>query len=304
MVPLLWIALAAFFGCAVLVHLRGRVRLPALRQLVDHSTWLAPYNVCMYAFSRVPNRPFLDLGEFPELQPLAKHWRTIRDEAQALAAGGRLRNPDSAEDVAFQAFFKRGWQRFYLKWYGDFLPSARSLCPATVALLESLPNVHAAMFARMAPASRLGKHRDPFAGSLRYHLSLVAPGTAECGIEVDGQPYFWRDGEAVLFDATFVHRAHNRTGESRTILFCDVERPLRGAVPTAINRFVIRRVVGITAARNDGVEPLGLANRVFPFVAPLHRASRRLKARAPRLYRGLKVGTILGVLALVVVLLV
>ena len=39
------------------VHFRGRQRLRIARQLGDHSTYLAPYNVLMYAGSAVPNRP-------------------------------------------------------------------------------------------------------------------------------------------------------------------------------------------------------------------------------------------------------
>ena len=44
---------------------------------------LAPYNVLLYAFSAVPNKPFPDISAFPELAPLREHWETIRDEGQA-----------------------------------------------------------------------------------------------------------------------------------------------------------------------------------------------------------------------------
>ncbi len=36
-------------ACAIYVHFRGRQRLRIGRQLGDHSTFLAPYNVLMYA---------------------------------------------------------------------------------------------------------------------------------------------------------------------------------------------------------------------------------------------------------------
>ena len=38
---------------AIYVHFRGRERLRIARQLGDHSTFLAPYNVLMYAGSAV-----------------------------------------------------------------------------------------------------------------------------------------------------------------------------------------------------------------------------------------------------------
>ena len=76
--------LYAWAATVVYVHRRGRVRHRFLRQLSDHSTFTAPYSVLMYAFSAVPNRPFVDLDAFPELAPLAANWQTIRNEAKAL----------------------------------------------------------------------------------------------------------------------------------------------------------------------------------------------------------------------------
>ena len=49
----------AFIASAVAVHFRGKVRLGFWRQVSDHSTIMAPYNVLMYMFSAVPtNVPF------------------------------------------------------------------------------------------------------------------------------------------------------------------------------------------------------------------------------------------------------
>ncbi|MFY1080171.1 aspartyl/asparaginyl beta-hydroxylase domain-containing protein, partial [Escherichia coli] len=77
---------------------------------------------------------------------------------------------EKGDDAGFNSFFKYGWKRFYLKWYEANYPSAETLCPRTVALLRELPSVKAAMFAELPPGGKLNPHRDPFAGSLRYHL--------------------------------------------------------------------------------------------------------------------------------------
>ena len=76
------------------------------------------------------------------------------------------------------------------------------------------------MFALLPPGGKLDAHRDPFAGSLRYHLGLVTPNSDKCRILVDGVPRVWRDGEAFMFDETFIHSAENTTDVSRMILFC------------------------------------------------------------------------------------
>src|ERR1700688_325358 len=177
----------AFLGSAIAVHFRGKVRLGFWRQVSDHSTIMAPYNVLMYLFSAVPNRPILRLDSVPELTLLRDNWQVIREEALALFEQGQIKAAAKYNDWGFNSFFRSGWKRFYLKWYEDFLPSAATMCPKTVELVQTMPTVHGAMFAMLAPGGRLVAHRAPFAGSLRYHLGLVTPkGSEPCRIFVDG----------------------------------------------------------------------------------------------------------------------
>jgi beta-hydroxylase len=239
----------------------------------------------MYAFSDVPAKPILDRPKFPHLDPLRDGWRTIREEALRLFDEGFIRAAEKHNDASFGSFFKEGWKRFYLKWYGEPLPSAHALCPKTVAMLEKIPSVKAAMFALLPPGSKLNPHRDPFAGSLRYHLGLVTPNSDDCRIFVDGELYAWRDGEDIVFDETFVHWAENRTGETRVILFCDVERPLKTSVMRAVNRFVSRVLGQATATQNVATERVGAVNRLYGFAHRVGERKKAFKRRHPRTYR-------------------
>ncbi len=266
---------AAYVLAVLGVHLRGRERLRFDRQLVDHSALFAPYNLLMYAFSKVPSKPVVDRTRFPDLDVLRAHWREIRDEALALHADGAIRSADARNDASFDSFFKQGWKRYYLKWYGNALPSAADRCPRTVALLDGIPEVKAAMFALLPAGARLNRHRDPFAGSLRYHLGLVTPNADSCRIFVDGEQLVWRDGEDFMFDETFVHWAENRSDIARVILFCDIERPLWSAPMRAVNRAVSRFMGQITATDNVPGEAVGLLNRLY---ARMHGANQRLRA--------------------------
>ncbi|MEZ5989598.1 MAG: aspartyl/asparaginyl beta-hydroxylase domain-containing protein [Planctomycetota bacterium] len=283
-----FLLLYTWLASALFVHLRGKVRHRFLRQLTDHSTFLAPYNFWVYLFSGVRNRPVQDVGRFPELAALGRSWEAIRDEALALFDDGQLREAARRDDIAFNTFFKRGWKRFYVKWYDDVLPSALERCPRTVELVRALPGVHAAMFALLPPGSRLGAHRDPFAGSLRYHLGLVTPGDPDCAIQVDDETLVWHDGEAVMFDETFIHRAWNRTGTPRLILFCDVERPIAFPPFRWLNRFVCRHLLRATSSNNLPEERLGVVNRLAAGVHWVKEASLRLKKANRRLYYALK----------------
>ncbi|HWA13453.1 MAG TPA: aspartyl/asparaginyl beta-hydroxylase domain-containing protein [Burkholderiales bacterium] len=102
---------------AAFVHFRGKVRHRFTRQLTDHSTLLAPVNA-------------------------------LFDEGHIKAAAG-------CDDVGFNALFRTGWRRFHLKWYDTPLGAAQALCPKTVALVQSIPSLHGAMFAVLPPARTL-----------------------------------------------------------------------------------------------------------------------------------------------------
>lgn len=291
-----FLVLYFFILPALYIHFRGRDRLKLLRQLADHSTVMAPYNALMYLFSAVPARPILDVSDFPELATLRQHWRTIRDEGLQLLDGGHVRAATGHNDLGFNSFFKRGWKRFYLKWYGDALPSAQALCPQTVALVDALPHVNAAMFALLPPGGTLGRHRDPFAGSLRYHLGLATPNSDACRIYIDGQAYSWRDGEDLLFDETYVHYAANETEQPRLILFCDVERPLKTRFMTWFNRLTSRSLVRAASTQNVPTEHVGLLNRIYTATGYVSDILRRLKRANRTLYRGVKYALIIALL--------
>jgi beta-hydroxylase len=291
---LILLAVLAFFVlCVLLVHLRGRVRLRFDRQLVDHSAIFAPYNLLMYAFSAAPAKPILDRRSFPQLDLLQANWQVIRDEALRLTEAGHIRGTTNNDDASFNSFIKQGWKRFYLKWYGEPLESAQALCPRTVALLNAIPGIKAAMFATLAPNSKLNPHRDPFAGSLRYHLGLITPNSRDCRIFVDGEEHAWGDGKDVVFDETFVHWVENKTDQTRVILFADVERPLRTRWMSAINHRVGAFMGRITASPNsDGnSDKTGFVNRVYALTqrkGALHHWKAGFKRRHRKLYKAIK----------------
>jgi beta-hydroxylase len=259
---------------------------------------MAPYNVLMYLFSAVPNRPILQVGMIPELTVLRDNWQTIREEAQHLFAQGAIKAADKYNDWGFNSFFRTGWKRFYLKWYGAPLPSALANCPKTVELLNSIPNVKGAMFANLPPGGKLVQHRDPYAGSLRYHLGLVVPKSpGECRIIIDGNAYSWRDGEDLLFDETYLHYAENTTSDDRIILFCDVERPLKTNAMTAVNRWVSRHIINESATQNEEGERVGWINRIFGYVYHVRLVGKRMKAWNKRVYYIVKYLLIGGIVA-------
>ena len=296
-----WLFVVLFLACAVYVHRRGRVRHRLGRQLLDHSTFMAPVNVLMYACSRVPTTPFIaePARHFPELDTLRTHWRELREEALELRRLQQIKAAETYNDVGFNSFFRRGWKRFYLKWYDEAHPSAAELCPRATALLRAVPGIKAAMFAELPPGAELRPHRDPYAGSLRLHLGLDTPNDDACFIDVDGERYSWRDGEWTLFDETYIHWARNGTAVDRIILFCDVERPLRYAWARALNRFVARHFIAAGASPNRDGDRTGALNRAFRHFYALRLKAKALRARNERLYYTLKYALVLALAGLI-----
>ena len=281
------------------IHFRGKVRLPFGRQLFDHSSFMAPINMFMHLFSKVPSTPYIPVREFPELSVLQENWPTIREEGLRLIEMKKIKASEQNNDAGFNSFFKTGWKRFYLKWYDASHPSAERLCPQTYALLQSIPSVKAAMFAELPPGAKLNPHRDPFAGSMRYHLGLATPNDDRCFIEVDGQRYSWRDGQGVIFDETYIHWAENASDSDRLILFCDVERPMRFGWMQSVNRWLGRTMMTAAASPNESGDQTGLVSKLFRISYVMGQYRRRYKAWNKTAYKATKVALIVGLAALV-----
>ena len=122
----------------------------------------------------------------------------------------------------------------------------------------------------------------PLACSLRYHLGLKTPNDDNCFINVDGQMYSWRDGEAMLFDETYIHYVENQTDKPRLILMCDVERPM-GVLGKIVN-FFYKGLTRLTVVPNTKEDDQGFVNKTFAGLAPLNKKLQGLKESNRPLY--------------------
>src|SRR5688500_14769660 len=102
-------------GATLYIHFRGKVRYSFFRQLLDHSTFMAPINAMMYAFSSVPKTPYLPVTSIPSLHQIKANWETIKDEALTLESSKLIKGSNKYNDIGFNSFFRRGWTRFYLQ---------------------------------------------------------------------------------------------------------------------------------------------------------------------------------------------
>lgn len=272
---------------------RGEARYTSVNEYLRKG-WpiFTPFNCILYMTTRKRgSNAVLDPSDFPELGLLQQNWHTIRDEGLRLVREkyfDATKRPGTAGyyDVGFRTFFKYGWSRFYLKWYGYTHHSAKALCPKTVEILHNVPSVHGAMFAFLPAGGQLTRHADPIAVSLRYHLGLATPNMDDCFINVDGRKLSWRDGEVLIFDETYLHYVRNDTDSDRLILMCDIRRPLNPL--GGIFNFFYRGLTRTSVVPNTSMDRRGLANRVFGGVAPVLAYTKALKLTYRPLYLVIK----------------
>lgn len=298
----------AGFGAAAITYVyafRGQERFVSFNEYLRKG-WpvFTPLNCFLYLNTQKRAAPaIMDLTQFPELKEVQENWETIRDEGVKLLEQdyfNKINNPSTAAhyDVGFRTFYKYGWRKFYLKWYGYNHQSALRHCPETVKILNRIPSINGAMFSILPPGSQLTRHLDPVACSLRYHLGLQTPNSDQCFISVDGQIYSWRDGDALLFDETFIHYVRNDTDSHRLILMCDVDRPMNG-FGRLFNWFYKRFMSG-TIVPNTEEDKSGWISTTFRRIAPIMSTGQRLKKTNRRLYKILKhtINTLLVVILL------
>jgi beta-hydroxylase len=287
---------------------RGHERFDSLREYLRKGWPLfTPLNCLLYMFTEPRARgALMNPDDFRELDEIKRNWRIIREEAlnlhdQRLFEATSKPGSDAYYDIGFRTFFKYGWSKFYLRWYGYTHHSAKKLCPRTVEILEKIPAVNGAMLSLLPVGSQLTRHLDPLAVSLRYHLGLSTPNDDRCFINVDGHTYSWRDGEVLMFDETYLHFARNDTGQDRLILMCDIERPMN--VLGRIVNFVYRGLARWSVVPNLEGDKRGLANAVFTRLAPVLRWSKSLKQTNRRMYLTVKyaVNSVLIVTVFVVI---
>jgi beta-hydroxylase len=155
------------------------------------------------------------------------------------------------KDLFFRGIADNGWKRFYIKWYGPSDSLAKSICPQTCALLDSMPEVHLAMFSILMPGSKITRHFGPARMCLRYHMGLFTPNDDDCFINLNGEKYSWRDDEDVMFDDTLIHFVENNTDKPRIILFLDIERPQVNGVLKQITKAQIKYGGPLTTRSNE-----------------------------------------------------
>ncbi len=194
-------------------------------------------------------------NDYPELKALDQHFDEIRQECLTLL---NIKE-DLIDAGALGGQYTRGgiysadWKTFVLKWGNQFVDENCTRCPNTHEQLKHVPGICNAFFSVLDANQYIKPHQGYYKGFIRYHMGIVIPNDnadKKCNIRINDRPadnkeakdlsyaakkvmlddrgeaYYWKNGESVLFDDTFLHDASNGSDEVRVVLYMDIMRDM------------------------------------------------------------------------------
>lgn len=287
---------ALYIFSIIFVRVRNTEHFPLSRQLSDFSTFMVLFNIPAYLLSKIPTTHLIPRENLKQIQILEDNWETIRDEALALYENGYIAAKD---DLPASSFYKDNrWTSFYLKCYDMEIPSAMQMAPKTMALINQVEGMNLALFACLNPGKAINNHHDPFAFTVRYSLGLSTPNSDKSGIVVNGEDYKWKDGESVIFDETYFHRAYNEDEVPRIILMTDIDRPLHFGLLQRFYYYFGRFFNSLFYIDNIDSSMSGAGNSIGRYLNAYKRMMKRFKHWNKPVYVTFKVVVLAGVISL------
>jgi aspartate beta-hydroxylase len=187
-------------------------------------------------FPFLPADEFFERDHFPWMAALEAQTDAIRAELNALLTDGApgfapyVQMTSGTPDNKWTPLDgSAAWDAYHLWQYGKPVADAHLRCPATVAALAAVPQLHlpgrcpSAFFSVLRPGARIPAHTGVTNVRAIIHLPLIVPDG--CGFRVGGETRAWRTGEAFAFDDTIEHEAWNTSDTLRAVLILDVWNP-------------------------------------------------------------------------------
>ena len=227
------------------------------------------------AFPRQPAFESDYLGTYPHFRLIEENYPTIRAECEALMKDrSRLvRMDELGGSYTAGDTHVADWTTLMFK-SGSFIEENCRLAPRTADLIRKLPGVYTAFFSVLEPQQKLPPHFGYYKGFLRYHMGVMVPNDNaddSCWVRINADPadnarrdrdliergerYFWKNGQGVVFDDTFLHEAANESDQVRVVLWFDFRRKMPWYLD-AFNRFclfVVHRVGSVKRIRKIAV---------------------------------------------------
>lgn len=198
------------------------------------------------AYATLDEPPVLARERFRAGELFEQNWKELAEEARRIFEVPN-KVPTFGEIMPEQEPLAsadgKAWRLFVAKAYGYKVPLAPSLAPVLCNLTAQCPDVLSAAYSWVPAGKVIPPHRGPFRGILRYTLGLQVPearGEGErVSLVIDGKEHRLREGQAILWDDTYVHSSLNTTQRPRMVLLLDIRRKPLPALLDWLSFFVI-----------------------------------------------------------------
>jgi aspartate beta-hydroxylase len=236
---------------------RRRVRAAADVMLGRRGVYTNECHGLHYPF--LPADEFFDREHFPWLERLEGATADIRSELEAILSAGDpglspyVEQLPGVPDNKWSSLDRSlDWGALHLWRDGVRNDAACARAPNTAALVDALPLCR---IPGRAPAVffsilKADKHIPPHTGVTNVrsivHLPLIVPDG--CVFRVGGETRAWVEGEALVFDDTIEHEAHNPTSRDRAVLILDVWNPYLSDT----ERAMVCRIYEVSDSQRDG----------------------------------------------------
>ena len=187
----------------------------------------------LYFYPGLSMREFHPRDRFPWLAELEAAAPEIKTEFEALMRSERaelmpyLQFADHEPVLEMRELnHNPDWTAIHLIRNGHRIDANADLCPRTMELIggRDQPVIPAAsptaMFSLLAPHTSIPPHNGVNNSRLLCHLPLIVP--QGCWFRVGAETRAWREGEALVFDDTIEHEAHNPSDLLRVVLIFDI----------------------------------------------------------------------------------
>ncbi len=190
---------------------------------------LGMYNSIIRYFHPEQTHIFL-ANSFESNKIFKENFSIIKEEALNIYHNHKLINfGDLDKNIGYEIDeLDNKWNIFPIKFYDKYNKQALKLCPVTCETIKKCSDIHSALFSILEPGKHIKPHKGPSNSFLRYLLAIEVPKDKEnCYIKINNIKYNWVEGEAIIFDDTYVHEVYNNTNEPRIVLFMDIKRPVK-----------------------------------------------------------------------------
>ncbi|CAE7569541.1 Asphd2 [Symbiodinium sp. CCMP2592] len=167
-----------------------------------------------YIHGLSPVSPFHDVKDHPWCAQLKKQWKAIRQELRqnldpVLWTGGAYEKSNEA--------YGKDWKIMGVLTEDRWQDEKRF--QVTTGALQALKGIKPfeAFFAKMPPRTKIAPHSDNLNYILTSHLALELE-EGKCSITVGKQEQYWKEGEMLILDTTFIHSTKNESERPRYVL--------------------------------------------------------------------------------------